>query len=58
MKEERDEAVLKMSNAQEQADMNAESIRNLQAVLEQFQKGIRILPKAARGHAMTKLPRS
>lgn len=39
MKEERDDALLKMTNAQEQADMNAESIRNLQTVLEQFQRG-------------------
>lgn len=39
MNEERDDALLKMANAQEQADMNAESIRNLQTVLEQFQRG-------------------
>ena len=40
MKEERDDALLKMANAQEQADINAESIKNLQTVLEQFQRGM------------------
>lgn len=39
VKEERDDALLKLTNAQHQADMNTESIRNLQAVLEQFQRG-------------------
>lgn len=39
VKEERDDAVLKMTNAQEQADMNADSIKNLQTVLDQFQRG-------------------
>ena len=39
-REERDDALLKMENAQEQARMNAESLKNLQAVLEQFQRGV------------------
>ena len=39
LKEERDDALLKMTNAQEQADMNAEAMKNLQSVLEQFQRG-------------------
>ncbi len=37
---ERDDALLKMANAQEQANLNAESIKNLQTVLEQFQRGV------------------
>ena len=40
VKEERDDALLKLANAQQQADMNAESLRNLQTVLEQFQRGV------------------
>ena len=40
MKEERDDALLKMTNAQDQAHVNAESLKNLQTVLEQFQRGI------------------
>ena len=40
MKEERDDALLKMANAQEQVNMNVESIKNLQTVLEQFQRGM------------------
>lgn len=39
VKEEKEDALLRMSNAQEQADMNAESLRNLQTVLEQFERG-------------------
>ena len=39
VKEERDDALLRMTNAQQQADMNADSIRNLQSVLEHFEKG-------------------
>ena len=38
--EARDDAVLKMTNAQEQARQNAAALRNLQAVLEEFQRGI------------------
>ena len=37
--DERDDALLKMTNAQEQAKLNAESMRNLQTVLEEFQRG-------------------
>lgn len=37
--EERDDALLKMTNAQEQARQNATALRNLQAVLEEFQRG-------------------
>ena len=39
MMEERDDALLQMTNAQEQAKQNATALRNLQAVLEEFQRG-------------------
>ena len=39
MVEERDDALLQMTNAQEQAKQNATALRNLQAVLEEFQRG-------------------
>ncbi len=39
MLEQREDALLQMSNAQEQAHQNATSLRNLQTVLEQFQRG-------------------
>ena len=39
VKEERDTALLKMANAQEQVAMQENSIRNLQSVLEQFHSG-------------------
>ena len=41
MVEERDDALLQMTNAQEQAKQNATALRNLQAVLEEFQRGAR-----------------
>ena len=39
MMEDRDDALLQMTNAQEQAKQNATALRNLQAVLEEFQRG-------------------
>ena len=39
MMEERDDALLQMTNAQEQAKQNATALRNLHAVLEEFQRG-------------------
>jgi hypothetical protein len=39
MMEKRDDALLQMTNAQEQAKQNATALRNLQAVLEEFQRG-------------------
>ncbi len=37
--EERDDALLRMSNANQQAEQNAESLRNLQTALDQLQRG-------------------
>ena len=37
---ERDDALLQMRNAHEQAQQNATALLNLQSVLEQFQRGI------------------
>ena len=37
--EQRDDALLQMSNAQEQAEQNAAALSNLENVLEQFQRG-------------------
>ena len=37
---ERDDALLQMRNAHEQAQQNATAVVNLQSVLEQFQRGI------------------
>lgn len=45
MSEERNDALLKMTNAQEQAKLNAESLKNLQTVLEQFQRGTSLKTK-------------
>ena len=39
MVEERDDTLLQMTNAQEQAKQNATALRNLQDVLEEFQRG-------------------
>lgn len=39
MVDQRDDALLQMANAQEQAHQNAIALRNLQSVLEQFQRG-------------------
>jgi len=36
---ERDDALVVMSNAREQAEQNAQSMRNLQVALEHLQKG-------------------
>ena len=43
MMEERNDALLQMTNAQEQAKQNATALRNLQAVLEEFQRGAWII---------------
>lgn len=39
---QRDDAFLQLSGAQEEASRKAEALHNLQAVLEQFQKGIAV----------------
>ena len=39
LREERDDALLRMSNAQEQAEQNAESVRHLQNALRLVHRG-------------------
>ena len=39
MADQRDKAVLQLSTAQEEAESNSAALRNLQTVLEQFQRG-------------------